>query len=261
MGWRGVNDAVFDAINGLAGTSPVLDEIMLFAAGPLIYVLFLAAAAVTLVRLRSQTFAERVWRAGETAVALLLGFLCNRVLRAMELSVRPFQTREVNQLMEHEPGASLPSNHATAALTVALVVGIFVSVAWGVLLGVLAVLVAISRVYVGVHWPADILVGGLIGLLATLVVWAVSRQLRRRMLPATTSTEPEADPDAEPGDESGTDPEAAQDTVVLRRGSTQRGNNGLPRRPGRWVMEQQTVALRRPGQRPAQRPSGERDSR
>ncbi|GGM47746.1 undecaprenyl-diphosphatase [Longimycelium tulufanense] len=203
-----MNDLVFGAINGLAGESPALDAVMRFAAGPLIYVLFVVGAAVTVLAMRGRNRVENLWLAGQVAAALALGFAINRVLRWMDLSQRPFQTRPVHQLMAHAPGTSLPSNHATAALTVVLVVGLFASAAWGLALAVPALLIAVSRVFVGVHWPADILVGGLVGLVAVFVVRWGAGKLRERYANSSDSSDDQSPPGKGPDQDA---------TVVLPR--------------------------------------------
>ena len=45
---------------------------------------------------------------------------------------------------------------------------------------VLTFLVGVSRVYMGVHWPTDVLAGWSGGLVWALLCWLVARQLQRR---------------------------------------------------------------------------------
>ncbi len=82
---------------------------------------------------------------------------------------RPFLVLDFEPLLTTGT-VSFPSNHATAAFAVAMAVFACNRKAGAVLM-VPAVLTAFSRVYVGVHYPLDVIAGGLLGI---ILVWAVT---------------------------------------------------------------------------------------
>ena len=66
---------------------------------------------------------------------------------------------------------SLPSGHAVFAFMTATVIGHGRRRRWKAVLFLLALLVAYSRVYLGVHYPLDVLAGALVGAGCGLIVW------------------------------------------------------------------------------------------
>ena len=90
-------------------------------------------------------------------------------------------------------GNSFPSAHAANNFAVAAVCAAFFR-RWGWLLFLPAILVAYSRVYVGSHWPLDVLVSSLLGLgIGLLMVAAVEASWRRwggRCTPALHAKHP-----------------------------------------------------------------------
>lgn len=86
----------------------------------------------------------------------------NSFIRKILNRPRPFVAEDITPLAEHKPNGSFPSNHAASSMIIAF--------AWycvcpyvTVVLVVMAVLTGISRVMVGVHYPADVAVGWLVG--------------------------------------------------------------------------------------------------
>jgi undecaprenyl-diphosphatase len=166
-----VNYQLFQAVNGLAGRVDGVDDTMEFAANWLIYGVFAVAAALVGQALRQRRRGPVV----QVAAALALAFLAAQVLSHLNGQVRPFQTHHVHQLIAHENGTSLPSDHATAAFTLALAIGFFLHRAWGGVLLVAAVAIGLARIWVGVHYPGDIVAGLVIAVVAVAAVSLVSR--------------------------------------------------------------------------------------
>ena len=68
----------------------------------------------------------------------------------------------VQLLVDKTTDFSFPSDHATAAGAVAVGL-VLTNRRWGIFAGVLAVVMAFTRVYVGAHYPADVLAGLALG--------------------------------------------------------------------------------------------------
>lgn len=126
-------------------------------------------------------------RAGACALlALLLGLLCTNVcLKHLVQRTRPWLVLEelVPLVAEHDPN-SFPSGHTTAAFAAGVVWARALPWRWSrVGAVVLAVLMGFSRLYVGVHFPTDVLTGAVVGSLCALAALAIGRRapLLRRL--------------------------------------------------------------------------------
>jgi undecaprenyl-diphosphatase len=73
---------------------------------------------------------------------------------------------------------SFPSGHAATSFACATVLAVLAPRA-APFLYVLAFAIAYSRLYVGVHWPLDVVAGALIGVVTALLLLAAARRLSR----------------------------------------------------------------------------------
>ena len=89
---------------------------------------------------------------------------------------RPFADQDVTLLFYRPTDSSMPSNSAAAFVGLAAVVWGFDRRAGTILLCV-AGLHAFLRVYAGVHYPSDIAVGAMIGIVAALAAYGLRRLL------------------------------------------------------------------------------------
>ena len=114
-------------------------------------------------------------RTGTAALtALFLGMLCtNVILKHIFLRPRPWLNFPIVPLVTELDPNSFPSGHTCAAFAAGLVWARGLPWRWARRLApVLAVCMGLSRLYVGVHYPSDVLVGTVVG---TACAWAAWR--------------------------------------------------------------------------------------
>jgi undecaprenyl-diphosphatase len=115
----------------------------------------------------------RLRAAGVVAVALALSFvMTDLVIKPIVARSRPFEASVATRVIDRRPLTySFPSGHAASSVAAAITL----SQLWPagrVVLWSLATLVAMSRIYVGVHYPLDVLGGALLGLACA---WVANR--------------------------------------------------------------------------------------
>jgi undecaprenyl-diphosphatase len=104
---------------------------------------------------------------------------------------RPFVDHpQIHLFLAHAPDPGFPSDHATAAFAIAGV--LLLRLGWRALPVLLAaVVLAVSRVLVGVHYPDDVLAGALLGTAAAVLVCLIAASpplARTRWIGATRPT-------------------------------------------------------------------------
>ncbi|UII76705.1 phosphatase PAP2 family protein [Flagellimonas sp. HMM57] len=106
--------------------------------------------------------------------------------------LRPNNTEEINTLiriLKSPTDFSFFSGHAASSFSITVLFFLFVrkKVKWAVLFFIWPILFATSRIFVGVHYPLDIIVGTLIGVLSALLFYKL---YHRFIVPYSKSIRP-----------------------------------------------------------------------
>ena len=131
---------------------------------------------VTIVGVLAFLMHKRRWHAGILAVTVLLAFVSSEVLKHLYSRPRP-------DLVPHGSyvySSSFPSGHSTLSAATFLTLAVLIASLepsrgtkrMVFLLAALLVLgIGFSRVYLGVHWPSDVLAGWCLGAAWALAAW------------------------------------------------------------------------------------------
>jgi len=159
-------DGASAALHGFALANPWLTPIVIWGTAA-----FLILCPVGFLVL---SFWEGRLRPG---IAALLGLgvtqeVCH-LLGRVTYQVRPFVALHFTPLFPHVPNNSFPSS-LTAFAAVAAVVGVLAWRRVGMVFVMGLVVVGFGCVYVGVHYPSDVIVGAGVGVLAGWVTWMIT---------------------------------------------------------------------------------------
>ncbi len=132
------------------------------------------------------------WKGGKNgriaALSLILSIVITDQINSMVLKeifgrLRPCVTQEnINLLVSCGAGKSFPSSHAANSFAAATILSFFY-MHYKYAFFLIAFLISFSRVYVGVHYPIDVIAGGIVGFIIAFILISIIKLYYRPIKP------------------------------------------------------------------------------
>lgn len=101
-------------------------------------------------------------------IAVILGYLISEFLKYIVMRPRPYMVLQGVHQMVTINNSSFPSGHATEIFIGCVILG--KKYGYMIFLVLLAIIISFSRIYIGVHYPSDVIAGALLGVGISLTV-------------------------------------------------------------------------------------------
>jgi len=103
-------------------------------------------------------------------IVFIIDTIALTILKVIFFRPRPSQT--VINFFDFDSGFSFPSGHSERAFSGAVILSNYYK-KYSLLFYILAVLVAFSRIYIGVHYPLDVVIGSVNGIIFSMLVLSI----------------------------------------------------------------------------------------
>ncbi|WML37413.1 phosphatase PAP2 family protein [Clostridium sp. OS1-26] len=162
-----MNLELFRIINNLATKHLILDKIMIIFSQyvPIFFALILCGLYILGVKMKIPKLKYIV---SSTILLLICNFIISYIIGVIHYFPRPFVNNNVNLLIPHKPTSSFPSSHSIGVMTIALGINKRIK-SLGIILILLSIFVGFSRIYVGHHYPLDVIGGFTISFISNIL--------------------------------------------------------------------------------------------
>lgn len=168
-----VNSTLFQTINDLGKDFPFINPLFIFLAEYMLYFL----ALFLLIFWFTRIYHNRLMVI-QAALSFILAECFGKLVSTLHSNYQPFvELKDVNLLIVKEVNNSFPSDHTIVFFSICVSFALMRKHQWYIWLP-LAGLVGLSRIWVGVHYPADVAVGALLAALAALIMYRITPHLR-----------------------------------------------------------------------------------
>ncbi|MEH7380240.1 undecaprenyl-diphosphatase [Bacillus sp. JJ1533] len=159
---------VFRVINQMSGRSSLVDHFMILVSNKVRYVYFLILIVMW--------FKKHPYKqiTNNAVISAIVTLVMNSFFKLFIYKPRPFIKKRVGILIPSKLDSSFPSKHTLLVFAVSTSVLLYNRVLGSIMFG-LAVMTGLSRIWVGHHYPSDIIGSALLGSLTSMFVHIISR--------------------------------------------------------------------------------------
>ncbi len=173
-----MSEQLFNYLNGLAMRSSEADAWIIF--GATFLGIWMVAGLFAYFYFAGSTRRAAI-NVLATLLSAVLAWIIADFIKLVFWYPRPFEVFEgVHQLITHGGGDAFPSGHAAFYGALAFAVLLF-SPRLAVVYLAGAVIIGVSRIIAGIHWPADVLMGYAIGALCAAAVSFTFQKLKHKL--------------------------------------------------------------------------------
>lgn len=179
-----LDKSIFNGLNNLAGKYLSLDTLAIFFAQYFEYILIFFLFLFLLFNFRKY----RLMIVQAFLAAILARLVIVEVIRYFLPRSRPFLETLVNLLLAPVNQSSFPSGHAAFYFAISTVIFLYFKKVyprpkfwWGIgfLFFLASFLISLARVFVGIHWPSDIVAGWLVGIFSGWLINKVFKNFQK----------------------------------------------------------------------------------
>ena len=175
---------IFQAINNLANQSSFLDYIGIFFADYFPY--FLGLFLLVFIFYPKKDIKEnRAMVFIAIITALTARFVVKTMIVIFYARPRPYinldSTHKLINLSPVENFQSFPSGHTIFFFALSTIIYSF-NKKLGIIFFICSLMIAISRIFVGVHWPTDIIIGAVLGVMTGLIINWLYNKIKNLLL-------------------------------------------------------------------------------
>ncbi len=170
-----MNTAIFQYLNHFAGQADWSDALIIFCAKYLAY--FMVAGLGFFIIFTRDRGRELKMALCAAASVILSRLVITEIIRAVYPHLRPFQIYNFTPLL-YDYASSFPSGHAAFFFALATIVFIFHK-EWGIVYFLGGIIIVLSRIMAGIHWPIDVLGGAIVGVGSAILINFLAKKIYR----------------------------------------------------------------------------------